>query len=176
MICPTCKIKLSEELLHNVSVNYCSKCLGLWFEQDELRLAKDKKDKNINWLDIDLWQDKSQFKITGCQKLCPECRLPLYEVECGDSGVKVDVCNLCYGTWLDRGEFKKIIDYLKKKADYDILNNYAKNLVREFWEVFTGPESLKEEVSDFLTILKLLNYKLVAQHPRITGIISGLPK
>jgi Zn-finger nucleic acid-binding protein len=143
-----------------------------------------------------LWQDESKFKIACCQKFCPECRVPLYEVKYGDSGiypvksrktgisskaklfngVKIDVCNLCQGIWLDRGEFKKIIGFLKKRADYEILNNYTKNLVKEFWEVFTGPETFKEEVSDFLTILKLLNYKFATQHPYLSQIISNLPR
>ena len=109
-------------------------------------------------------------------RLCPFCRLPLYEVYYGDSGIIVDVCNLCQGTWLDRSEFKKIIEYLKKKADFELLESYAKNLTEEFWEIFTGPETLKEEISDFLIILKLLNYKFATQHPNITKIISQLPK
>lgn len=176
MVCPYCKINLQEIIFCNAGVNYCSECLGLWFEKDELRQAKDEKDKELNWLDIDLWQDKAKFKIAPGQKLCPSCRLPLYEVEYGESGIKVDVCNICQGIWLDRGEFKKIIQYLKKRADYEILNNYLKNLRQEFWEIFTGPETLREEISDFLTILKLLNYKFAVQHPTIMGIISDLPK
>ena len=193
MLCPICKKnELSETILHNVGVDYCSECLGFWFEEDELRLAKDKKDKNINWLDIDLWQDKTKFKIACCQKLCPKCRLPLYEVEYGDSGihpvksakggaeqfnrVKVDVCNLCLGIWLDQGEFKKIVEYLQEKASYEILHNYAKNLIQESWEVFTGPETLREEVADFLTVLKLFNHKFIVQYPNIVKTISQLPK
>jgi len=35
---------------------------------------------------------------------------------------------------------------------------------------------LREEILDFLTILKVLNYKFVAQYPTITGIISVLPR
>lgn len=176
MTCPTCKIKLSKAILHNIEIDYCEKCLGVWFDEDELRLVKDKKDEKINWLDIDLWNDPSKFKIACCQKLCPSCHLPLYEVEYGDSGIKIDVCNLCQGVWLDRGEFKKIISYLKEKANYEVLNNYTKNLAQEFWEVFTGPETLREELSDLLTVLKLLNYKFAIQHPIITKIISELPK
>lgn len=177
MNCPICKKnKLSEIILRNVSVDNCSECLGSWFEKDELRLAKDAEDKNINWLDIDLWEDTTKFKISPDQKLCPSCRLPLYEVEYGDSGIKVDVCSLCFGIWLDRGEFKKIIKYLQNKASYEILHNYSKNIIQESWEVFTGPESLREEIVDFLTLLKLFNYKFTTQHPKITKIISELPK
>lgn len=194
MICPICKKSLETTIFYGISVDYCPKCLGIFFEEDELRLAKDKKDKDLNWLDIDLWKKDTSFKISPGQKLCPACRLPLYEVNYGNSeihlvksakggaakpqfnGVKVDLCNLCRGIWLDRGEFKKIIEYLKNEGYYQCLNMYARCLIREFWEIFSGPESLREEISDFLTISKLLNYKFSTQHSAMTKMISNLPR
>jgi len=176
MLCSICKISLEEAIFCNVGVNFCPECLGSWFEEEELRWAKDEKDKNLNWLDIDLWKDEKKFKISSGMKLCPSCRLPLYEIYYGDSRVIVDLCNLCRGIWLDRGEFKKIIEYLKKRADYEVFNNYFQNLMKEFWEIFTGPETFREEILDFLTILKLLNYKFTIQHPNLAKLISNLPK
>ena len=111
MLCPNCKKELDQAILYNVEINHCHKCRGVWFEDEELRWAKDEKDKNLNWLDIDLWRDSKKFKISRGNRLCPECRMPLYEVEYDKSKVKVDLCNLCKGIWLDRGEFKKIIKY-----------------------------------------------------------------
>ena len=174
--CPICKKNLTSALFYNVEVDYCSRCLGVWFEEDELRLAKDAKDEDLKWLDIDLWKDRKKFKISYGIRLCPSCRLPLYEVYYGDSGIIVDVCNLCHGIWLDRAEFKKIIDWLRQKADYEILNNYVKNLLKEFAEIFIGPETLREEILDFLTILKILNYKFATKHPIISRIISQTPR
>lgn len=176
MLCPICKKTLEKSILSGVEVDYCPKCLGLWFEEEELRWAKDNKDRDLRWLDVDLWKDEGKFKISPGQKLCPRDRLPLYETNYGDSNIKVDVCNVCQGVWLDRGEFKKIIQYLEKKADREILNNYLKNLREELWEIFQGPENLKEEVDDLLTILKLFAYKFTTQHPVIAKIISGLPR
>jgi len=176
MFCPRCQKKLEKVIFYNVEVDYCPQCLGMFFEEDELRWAKDVKDKDLRWLDIDLWKNKKLFKISYGIRLCPSCRLPLYEVYYGDSGIMVDVCNLCQGVWLDRGEFRKIIEYLKNKADYEILSNYLKNLKEEFGEIFSGPETFREELLDFLTILKLLNYKFISQHPVIAKIISQLPK
>jgi len=176
MFCPICKVQLKSAILHNVEVNYCPQCLGLWFERDELRWAKDEKDKELQWLDVDFWKDEKKFKISRGIRLCPSCRVPLYEVRYGDSNVIVDVCNLCHGTWLDRAEFKKIIDYLHQKADYEVLNNYAKNLFQQFSEIFIGPETLREEILDFLSILKILNYKFVIKHPIISKMILELPK
>jgi hypothetical protein len=77
---------------------------------------------------------------------------------------------------LDRGEFKKIIDYLRKKAGFEILNNYAKVLFQEAAEILIGSETLREEIFDFLTVLKLLNYKLAVQYPTLTKTISNLPR
>ena len=175
MNCPLCKIPLDQALLSNVGVNFCSRCYGLWFEENELQDAKDEKDKNLRWLDIDLWKDDAKFRIERGQKICPADRLPLYEVRYGDSSVKLDVCNICHGIWLDRGEFKSIIVYLQEKADYEILHHAMKNVAEEIWEIFSGPEMLREELLDFLMVMKLVSYKLAAQHPRIVELIRVLP-
>ena len=131
----------------------------------------------MRWLDIDLWKDSSKFRV-GWEggRLCPADHMLLYNVGYGDSNVKVDVCNVCRGIWLDRGEFKEIIAYLREKGEHEVLYHYAKNLFEELWEVFSGPEILREEVLDFLTILKLLRYKFAAQHPVISKLMLSLPR
>lgn len=182
MFCPSCQKNLEKTLFYGVEIDYCPKCLGLWFEEDELRLAKDEKDKNLNWLDIDLWKDRKKFKIalsldgSSRHRLCPFCRLPLYGINYDKSSIMVDLCNLCHGIWLDRGEFKNIIEYLKDKKDYEIFHNLNKKIIKEFWEIFAGPQSFKEEASDLLSVLKVLIYKFSVNHPTIEKIISSLPK
>ncbi len=176
MKCPFCNVDLVEMLFYNTYAHYCPQCLGLWFEKDELREAKNSKDENLSWLDIDLWKQASQFRITSANKFCPDCRMPLYEVNYGDSEIKVDVCNLCHGIWLDRGEFKKIIAYLEKEKDFKLLHNYVKTLKEEFQEIFIGPKKFKEEIGDFLAVLQVLNYKFTVNHPLIAKLILTLPK
>jgi len=176
MICPLCKTQdLKKQVFYGVEIDYCPRCLGMWFERDELQQAKDEKDNNLNWLDIDLWDEEKKFKISPSGKICPSCSTPLYEVNYGDSEIKVDVCNLCEGVWIDRGEFRKIIDYLREKEKYEVIHHYFKNVAKEGLELFTGPEEFKSELSDFLTLLKLLNYKLAIQYPLINKLISSLP-
>jgi Zn-finger nucleic acid-binding protein len=176
MECPNDNEKLEKVLFHSVEVDYCPKCLGIWFDADELRLAKDDKDKQLNWVDFDLWRDKSKFHISQGDKHCPIDRAGLVEVKYEGAKTKVDFCKMCQGIWLDRGEFKQIINHLKNKADYEILNHYTKNLVSELWEVFSGPETFRSELADFLMLLKLFSYKFLFQYPRINGLIEELPK
>ena len=83
---------------------------------------------------------------------------------------------MCNGVWLDRGEFKQIINYLKNKSDYEILHHYTKNLIVQLWEVFSGPEGLRSELGDFLMLIKLFNYKFVTQHHFLNDMIENLPK
>lgn len=187
MACPLCRTKLDKTLFNNVEVDYCPRCLGLWFEQDELQWAKDAKDGNIRWLDIDLWDKEHEFRISPGQKLCPQDRLPLYEVRYGTSlhtevpsvgagDIRVDLCNICQGIWLDRGEFQKILQYLQKRADWEVMHKYTKNLAEEFVEIFIGPESLRDEIADFLVLLKLFAHKFLAQHPLVARLISEFSK
>ena len=46
MTCPICKVNFKKAVFYGVEIDYCPQCLGLWFEEDELREAKDEKDKN----------------------------------------------------------------------------------------------------------------------------------
>jgi len=177
MNCPNDNENLEKILFRGVAADYCPRCLGIWFDKDELRLAKDFRDQNLNWVDVDLWRDKGRFEVSTSKKHCPVCRAMLVETKYDDSKIKIDFCKNCQGVWLDRGEFKQIMNYLKNKSDYEILHCYTKNLIREMWEVFSGPETFREELADFFTLLKLLNYKFVVQHPHITQLLNdNLPK
>ncbi len=176
MKCPKCEEELKEVPFQGIKVESCSSCKGYWFEKDELRIAKDKKEEMLRFMDIDLWESDEKFRISKENLLCPECSLPLYEVNYGDSNIKVEVCNMCEGIWLDGGEFRKVIKYLKDEAGDKIMKEYLKTLAEETGEVFLGPESLEDEVKDVLTVLSLLKYRFAGKHPFISETISKLPK
>lgn len=176
MKCPLDHETLEKALFHDVEVDYCPTCLGVWFEKDELQWAKHSKDEQLNWLDFDIWRDKGKFEVSPSDKHCPFCRAALVQVKYDNSSVKIDFCKNCQGTWLDRGEFKQILVYLKRKADYEILHHYTKNIVKQLWEVFSGPKKFREELEDFLILSKLLSYKFVIQHSLLNTLIEDLPK
>jgi len=174
--CPNDNEKLEKIIFHNVEVDYCPKCLGMWFDKEELGLAKDGADEKINWLDVDLWRDQGRFEVVRVSKYCPVCRVGLVEVKYDKSKTKVDFCKKCEGVWLDRGEFKQIINYLKNKSDYEILHHYAKNFMMESWEVFSTPGAFREELEDVMMLLKLFKYKFVVQHPFLNSLIENSQK
>ena len=176
MVCPNCKKETLEKInFDKVEVNRCTQCHGIWFNQDELRKSKDEKDQYLKWLDIDLWKEGKKFQVSSSGKMCPLCKETLYEVRYGESDIKVDTCISCKGIWLDEGEFKKIIAYLKNIVGTETLNKYLRHTFEEAKEIFAGPEGLSSEVEDFLLVIKLLEYRFYSQYPIIGNIIINLP-
>lgn len=57
--------------------------------------------------------------------ICPRCNKPTLEEKDRD-GVTIDVCQVCRGIWLDRGELERLI----ARADQELENN-SRNSVRE---------------------------------------------
>jgi len=175
-VCPNCNQETLKEIpLYKNKVDKCNKCGGIWFDQDELRKAKDNKDEFLKWLDIDLWKKEKKMEAFSSKKKCPRCKKNLYEVKYEESDIKVDICNSCKGIWLDKGEFKKIISHLKNVINTETLSKYFKHAFEEAKEIFSGQESLSSEVEDFFIVTKLLQYRFLSQYPTIRDLIIRLP-
>lgn len=174
--CPNCEVKLGETLVAGVKLEHCPRCYGMWFEQGELEAAQNHKDRTLRWLDVDLWRDEEGLRVSRGRKKCPEDRLALAQVKYGDSDITVDACPVCCGVWLDRGEFKGIMVYMKDRAQHEIAKRHFRALAEEAWEVFSGPEMLGDELLDVLSVLKLLTYRFVALHPKISEALAFLPR
>jgi len=172
MICPNCKNNLSQKItIGAIAIDRCSACGGSWFEGDELRKAKDEKAPEAKWFDFDLWKDQSLFKAEEVNRICPLDNAKLFKLHYGDSTIEIDACKECNGIWLDKNEFEKIIKYVNRESDLEILRNYTKNLIEEGKEVFSGPESVESEIGDLLLLAKMFRYKFMAQNPILTKII-----
>ena len=176
MKCPNNKnSKLARANYKGTQLDYCSDCRGVWFDRDELRQVKDKEDEFLRWVDVDPWEDEAKFKISESSKFCPVCEMPLYAVKYDGFPVEIDLCNVCHGIWLDKGEFDKIIDYMEERVEKEKLSGYLKDIGEEFVEIFVGPERISDEIADFLVVMKLFEYRLLSKMPAISQIIARLP-
>ena len=61
MNCPRCDVELSTQLITDVEIDECPECKGVWFENDELRRAKDATDPDLNWIDFEIWKHKDKL-------------------------------------------------------------------------------------------------------------------
>jgi len=160
MKCLTCDEELKTSKIGNVEIDECKKCKSIWFEDDELRKAKDQTDTDLNWMDFEIWKHADKFQFGEESLTCPKCNEKMVTIKYAGTTVEVDYCRKCKGTWLDGGEFEKIIDELTKELLSKSSSGYLKATLQEAKEIITGPEGFISEWKDFLTVLRFFNTRL----------------
>ena len=73
MKCSRCETVLEATLTGAVKGHECPKCNGAWYEEDQLRQAKDTADIDLNWLDFELWTDWESLDLKAQDLSCPSC-------------------------------------------------------------------------------------------------------
>jgi len=176
MQCPLCKLEMSKKAMKNVEVDICDKCKGTWFEHDELRTAKDSADKDLNWMDFEIWKHKDKFKANPRKLACPKCHLSLVAISYGKTNIEIDYCPTCKGTWLDKGEFKKIIEALTDELLTKPFTSYIKESIKEATEIVTGPEPLLSEWKDFTTVMRMMGLRMFVENPRLLDTVINIQR
>lgn len=168
MTCPDCHAQLKETDYRGIVIHECPKCKGRWFEKDELRKAKDRTDDDLRWLDFYPFDEQGNtFAVSSEGKQCPRCSLKMASLTYEKSKVVIDKCGQCHGVWLDHGEFEKVIKHLEQIVLNESVSGYAKDAFKKFLGIATGPKGPVAETRDFLAILKLMELRMVAEHPSL---------
>jgi len=176
MQCPKCNNKNLEKIkINDIKVDRCSNCGGLWFDKNELKITRDHRDQNLSWLKFDLWEDENKLMISGRSINCPRDKKPLFKIKYGETGVMVDICFDCHGIWLDKEELDKIILELKEKINSETIPEYLNDLSGEVKSLVIHPDQMEIELKHIMILMKLLEYRFLAQYPRISEITSALP-
>jgi len=172
MKCPTCAVDLEVRLAGPVEVDECPKCGGAWFEDDEIRQAKDAWDMDLNWMDFELWKEWDSLDVKTKELACPSCNRGLVAVHYADTGIEVDCCPSCKALWLEDGEFASILDALEAELLRKPVSQYLTASLHEAKEILTGPESVYSEWKDFITALRFMLYRLLVENPKVARALS----
>lgn len=174
MKCPKCEKDLTPQLLENVEIDQCAQCGGTWFDRDELRKAKDATDPDLNWMDFEIWREEDHFQISPGSRPCPRCQAPMATIAYGDTGVEIDVCPQCEGIWLDQGEFERLVEALEQEAETKTAPEYLRASLQEAREVISRPERAASEWRDLATVIRLFEYRLLVENPRLRSVVMAL--
>jgi len=173
MYCPKCHDELKEAKLLEVRIDTCPSCGGSWFDRNELRKARNQADSDLAWMDINLWKETDGFHVKRESVTCPSCGEKMASVGYADTGVQIDYCRECGGIWLDSGEFTRIINSLEHDIDSMTASDYFKESIREAEELIATGENFGEEWKHFKTVLKLLEYRVLAEHRTLARLIEN---
>jgi uncharacterized protein len=175
MLCPEDGTTLQETDSHGVRVDECPKCLGRWFDCDELRKAKDRTDEDLRWLDFDPFAGEVRPQEAGKgSRLCPKDSVPLGYIQYEKSGVRIDKCSQCHGVWLNHGEFERIIKHLETEVNSETAAQYEKQAAKELGQVFSGPEGPASELRDLFSVLHLLRQRWAVEHLGLSEAIDAI--
>ena len=178
MDCPRCSASLKSVDVKSASVDRCPRCQGSWYDAGELRLLKDRAHHgDYRWIDVDLWHNRDLFSAGDQQELaCPRCGETMTTVGYSDSGIAVNICTGCRGTWADGGDFSAILDALEEHVNRETVGEYLADIGEEFVEIFTGPEGVGSELADLAKVLSLLQLRFAVQFPDIAGAIRSIAR
>ena len=161
-------------MIEKIEIDECETCKGMWFEDDELREAKDSTDEDLNWMDFEIWKHEDLFKTKSRNLPCPQCNKVLVTINYSDTDVEIDYCPACKGTWLDKGEFTKIIEALTNELLTKSFPKYIVDSIEEAKEIVTGPESFLSEWKDFSTVLRMMQYRLFVEKPKLLDTVTSI--
>jgi Zn-finger nucleic acid-binding protein len=106
MICPACKEPMIILELHEVEIDYCSSCSGIWLDVGELELLfedQSEREKIISSFHSDPEHTETPYR-------CPICRKKMDKVYVGDKKeLLIDKCPDNDGLWFDEGELKDVL-------------------------------------------------------------------
>ena len=171
MQCPKCEDAMESQTIEDVEIDVCKKCAGVWFDQDELRKAKDQTEPDLNWMDFEIWNNEDKFKFSHKPIQCPKCKLDMVLIDYDTTNVEIDYCPKCRGAWLDEGEFKKIIEALNLELANKSIPEYFKASFEEGIEIITGPESFVSEWKDFMNVLRMFQYRFFILNPKLQDTV-----
>ncbi|MCP3966299.1 MAG: zf-TFIIB domain-containing protein [Lentisphaerae bacterium] len=103
MQCAKCSTELKERRIEEVKLDVCPKCSGIWFDFDELQNFLDKDYKEVLQNIVDNNQGHDELRAA-----CPKCggKGKMINIVDPEHDIHIDTCLLCYGIWLDGGEYE----------------------------------------------------------------------
>ena len=117
MRCPVCKVPMIIVEHEKIELDYCTKCLGVWFDAGELDLLVESMKIEASNFNMQKILGLPEKKIKEAARKCSLCRKRMKKVAIGSSPeVIIDACTLGEGLWFDGGEIGLIIKQLLSKS------------------------------------------------------------
>jgi len=137
MICPVCKYPMIVVEYHNIELDYCNSCKGVWFDSGELELLLKSQGLEESKAFFDGIINSQEAASSEKKRKCPICGRKMKKTAIGGQPeILIDVCRDNHGLWFDGGEVAQLISRLagEHPPKYD-----SKGHVTSFLEeVFRG--------------------------------------
>ncbi|MBM3148992.1 MAG: hypothetical protein FJZ88_03055, partial [Chloroflexi bacterium] len=116
MLCPTCKNLMIVVEYHNIELDHCINCKGVWFDSGELELLlKSVGAETTSPLLVELATHPEAATLEKKRK-CPICGHKMRKTRPHEEPeLVIDVCQSGDGLWFDGGEVAQLISKQPEK-------------------------------------------------------------
>ena len=116
MICPVCKCDMIVVEYHNIELDYCTGCKGVWFDSGELELLLESHSLEKTKVFLDGILNSLEAVSSEKKRNCPICRHKMKKTAIGEKPkILIDICRGEHGLWFDGGEVTQLISHLSKE-------------------------------------------------------------
>lgn len=113
MICPACKSDMIVVEHHNIELDYCPACRGVWFDSGELELLLETAGLESPEPLLAGLAGSTEAGKAEKKRKCPICLKKMSKVAAGgEPAVVLDVCRQGDGLWFDGGELELLVGRL----------------------------------------------------------------
>ena len=110
MICPVCKYDMIVVEYHNIELDYCNSCKGVWFDSGELELLLKSYGLEEPKAFFDGIFNSQEAASPEKKRNCPICGHKMKKTSIGGQPeILIDVCRDKHGLWFDGGEVTQLI-------------------------------------------------------------------
>jgi Zn-finger nucleic acid-binding protein len=139
MICPVCEYAMVAIEYHNIELDYCNSCKGVWFDSGELELLLKSQGLEETKAFFDGILNSQEAVSSEKKRMCPICGRKMKKTAIGEqSRILIDACREKHGLWFDGGEVTQLMKHLagERPSKHDSRGQVVSFLE----EVFKAPQ------------------------------------
>jgi len=139
MVCPVCRYDMLVIEYHDIELDYCNSCKGVWFDSGELELLLRSQGLEETKVFLDGILSSQEAASSEKKRNCPVCGHKMKKTAIGGQPeTLIDVCRDRHGLWFDGGE---VVQLIRRLAGEQPPKRDSKGQVISFLEeVFEAPE------------------------------------
>ena len=148
MQCPNCNSRLERKTYHNLTVDECPKCDGMWLDFKELDELEDQE-----WRDDDL-KGTTVYNDFASNRNCPKCSKQMkgFYYRMHDE-LKLEYCPNKHGFWLDKDEGEAVLNLIKQEEkDYKRSETAEGDWIKHLWRLQTNSSFIDKLLSYLPTV------------------------
>jgi Zn-finger nucleic acid-binding protein len=124
---------------HNIELDYCNSCKGVWFDSGELELSLKSQGLEETKALFDGILNSQEAVSSEKERKCPICGRKMKKTAIGGQPeILTDICRDKHGLWFDGGEVTQLTRHLA--GEHAPKDDSRGHVISFLEEVFEAPE------------------------------------